>query len=360
MFNPSRLSLARRRRKFTKKALAELLGCDQKTIIRYESGEAEPPEESLNALSSALNFPVAFFSGNDIDEPQPEAASFRSMSTMSARERDAALAAGAFSFVFNDWIDARFHLPSHALIDCKDCADPEAAARVLREEWGLGDRPITNMVHLLEAKGVRVFSLAENTKTVDAFSMWRKETPYVFLNTFKTAERSRFDAAHELGHLVLHKHGGPQGGRVVEDEANQFASAFLMPEGDVKARLPRVNAVNQIVEAKKRWRVSVAALNYRLHRLEITTDWQYRNFAIQISQHYRQSEPYSVERETSVVWDKVLQMLRADGMTKHTIASALSLPVVEFDNLVFRLTNYHSIEGGGSGRGKSKAKLSVV
>ncbi|NIF80976.1 ImmA/IrrE family metallo-endopeptidase [Paraburkholderia sp. Cy-641] len=360
MFNPSRLSLARRRRKFTKKALAELLGCDQKTIIRYESGEAEPPEESLNALSGALNFPVAFFSGNDIDEPQPEAASFRSMSTMSARERDAALAAGAFSFIFNDWIDARFHLPSHALIDCKDCADPEAAARVLREEWGLGERPITNMVHLLEAKGVRVFSLAENTKTVDAFSMWRKETPYVFLNTLKTAERSRFDAAHELGHLVLHKHGGPEGGRVVEDEANQFASAFLMPEGDLKARLPRVNAINQIVEAKRRWRVSVAALNYRLHRLGITTDWQYRNFAIQISQHFRQSEPYSVERETSVVWDKVMQMLRADGMTKHSISSALSLPVAEFDNLLFRLTNYHSIEGGGSTRGKSKAKLSVV
>lgn len=360
MFNPSRLSLARRRRKLTKKALAELLGCDQKTIIRYESGEAEPPEESLNALSNALNFPVAFFSGIDIDEPQPEAASFRSMSTMSARERDAALAAGAFSFIFNDWVDAQFHLPKHALIDCKDCADPEAAARVLREEWGLGDRPIKNMVHLLEARGVRVFSLAENTKTVDAFSMWRKETPYVFLNTFKTAERSRFDAAHELGHLVLHKHGGPEGGRVVEDEANQFASAFLMPEGDLKARLPRVNAVNQIVEAKKRWRVSVAALNYRLHRLGITTDWQYRNFAIQISQNYRQSEPYSVERETSVVWDKVLQMLRADGVTKHTISNALALPVVEFDNLLFRLTNYHSIEGGGSGRGKSNAKLSVV
>lgn len=104
----------------------------------------------------------------------------------------------------------------------------------------------------------------------------------------------------------------------------------------------------------------MAALNYRLHRLGITTDWQYRNFAIQISQHYRQSEPYSVERETSVVWDKVLQMLRADGMTKHAIASALSLTVVEFDNLVFRLTNYHSIEGGGAVPGKSKARLNIV
>ena len=55
------------------------------------------------------------------------------------------------------------------------------------------------MLHVLEAKGVRVFSLAENTRNVDAFSSWREERPFVFLNMQKTAERSRFDAAHELG-----------------------------------------------------------------------------------------------------------------------------------------------------------------
>ncbi|CAL8481694.1 ImmA/IrrE family metallo-endopeptidase [Caballeronia sp. S22] len=360
MFNPSRFSLARRRRRFTKKALAEALGCDQKTVIRYENGEADPPESSLVALAKVLNFPVAFFTSDDIDEPQPHAASFRSMSTMTARERDAALAAGAFAFVLNDWVDARFNLPSHELIDCNDSPDPEGAARVLREKWSLGERPITNMVHLLESKGVRVFSLAENTKSVDAFSMWRKETPFVFLNTFKTSERSRFDAAHELGHLVLHKHGGPEGGRIVEDEANRFASAFLMPEADVKARLPRINALNQIVEAKKRWRVSVAALNYRLHKLKITTDWQYRTFAIQISERFRQTEPYSVDRETSVIWNKVLMMLRADGLTKHSIASALALPVAEFENLVFGLANFQSVEGDAVARGKSKADLRLV
>src|SRR3546814_6566541 len=51
----------------------------------------------------------------------------------------------------------------------------------------------------------------EDTKNVDAFSCWRNGQPFVFLNTFKSAERSRFDAAHELAHLVLHRHGGPQG-----------------------------------------------------------------------------------------------------------------------------------------------------
>src|SRR3546814_6955040 len=102
------------------------------------------------------------------------------------------------------------------------------------------------MIKLLESKGVHVFSLAEDTKNVDAFSCWRNGQPFVFLNTFKSAERSRFDAAHELAHLVLHRHGGPQG-REAETEANQFASAFLMPHADLVSTLPYVSSIDQIL-----------------------------------------------------------------------------------------------------------------
>ncbi|WP_261371327.1 ImmA/IrrE family metallo-endopeptidase [Yersinia frederiksenii] len=61
------------------------------------------------------------------------------------------------------------------------------------------------MVHLIEPKGVKVFSLAENCVEVDAFSFWTNRKPFVLLNTIKTSERSRFDATHQLGHLVLHQ-----------------------------------------------------------------------------------------------------------------------------------------------------------
>jgi hypothetical protein len=47
--------------------------------------------------------------------------------------------------------------------------------------------------------------------------------------------RGRFDAAHELGHLVMHGHERPLPGPEAEREANQFASAFLMPRADVVA-----------------------------------------------------------------------------------------------------------------------------
>jgi len=359
MFNPARLSLARRRRKLTKKSLAEALQLDQKTIVRWERGEVEPLPENTRALSKVLDFPEKFFEGSDIDEFLTEAASFRSLSTMPARDRDAALAAGALAFILSDWVDTLFTLPVHDLLDLKEDVDPEAGAKYLRQKWSLGERPVRNMVHLLETKGVRIFSLAENTRTVDAFSLWRRDIPYVFLNTTKTAERSRFDAAHELGHLIVHRHGGPHG-RVAEEQANQFASAFLMPEAQVRATLPRVCSLNEIVQGKKFWGVSVSALNYRLHKLNITTEWQYRTFCIQIMQRYAQSEPFGQKRERSAIWEKVFTSLWSDRITKHSIAETLALPVAEIETLVFGLTNMQSIDGQGAGGGKSRAKLRLV
>lgn len=359
MFNPARLTLARERRKLTKKALAEALKVDQKTVIRWESGEVEPPPSIIDRMVLILAFPREFFFGPDVDQPLSDAVSFRSLSTMPARDRDAALAASSLAFVLGDWVEERFSLPAPDLLDC-DMSAAEMASRLLRQKWGLGERPIKNMVHMLEAKGVRVFSLAEKSRHMDAFSMWRRDVPYVFLNTMKTAERSRYDAAHELGHLCMHRHGGPQGGRAAEEQANSFASAFLMPKAEVLAKLPRIQTLNQIVEAKKYWRVSVSALNYRLHKLGITSEWQYRSFCIQISDRFGQSEPYTIPRERSVIWEKVLGALRGEGFTKHKLAAAVALPVAEIENLVFQLTNMQSIEGHGAGSAKGRAKLAVV
>lgn len=360
MFSPDRLSLARRRRGRTKKELAQALGVHQHTILRYESGETEPSPEGLVKLARLLDFPDAFFSGPALDEPSLEAASFRSMSSLAARERDAALAAGALAFAVDDWVRQRFELPATDLLDFSG-EEPEAAARSLREVWGLGERPIRNMVHLLEAKGIRVFSLAENTRTVDAFSVWRGGSPYVFLNTIKTAEHSRMDAAHELGHLALHRHGGP-GGREGEFQAQKFASAFLMPAADVLAILPHAFGIEQLIRHKKRWGVSVAALNYRLHKLRVLSDWQYRDICIQISQRgYRTSEPEGRPREMSAIWQKVLDALRREGVCKHAMADALSLPVAEMEKLLFMLAPMLSLEGSAASTGgRSTAKLSLV
>jgi Zn-dependent peptidase ImmA (M78 family)/DNA-binding XRE family transcriptional regulator len=332
-FNPTRLSIARKRRMLNKKGFAERLGVAQHTVSRWERGNTEEPTtENVEAIARALRFPPAFFHGHTLDEP--DTASFRSQTSMSAGIRDAAYAAGSIGFLISDWVEHRFNLPRINVPDLH-LYEPEQASRTLRQEWQLGERPISNMIHLLESRGVRVFSLAENTVKVNAYSLWRAGKPYVFLNTFKSAESSRFDAAHELAHLVLHQDGSVSG-RTAEDQANSFASSFLMPRGDVVANIPDCEYVGKLIKAKARWRVSLAALNYRLHKIGIISDWKYRDFCIEIaSRGYNKNEPSPINRERSVVWEKVLKVLWAEKTTQADIARELSIPADEVSGLLF-------------------------
>src|SRR3546814_14362097 len=109
--------------------------------------------------------------------------------------------------------------------------------------------------------------------------MWRRDRPFVFLNTLKSAEHGRFDAAHELGHLVLHRHAAPNG-QQAEQDANAFASALLMPPASVRAHAPRFATIDNLMRLKTVWGVSLAAMIYRLHKLDLLSDWHYRHLYI--------------------------------------------------------------------------------
>ena len=339
MFNHKRLLLARRRRRLTGKALAERAGLSAITISRLENGENEPDEGSVIRLAQALNYPPTFFSDDDPEELDTSAVSFRSLTKMSAKEREAAVAAGALGLQLNDWVEREFTLPKPNFLDLSYETDPEVAARSMRQHWALGERPIGSMLGLAEVNGARVFSLSEDTASVDAFSFWRTDKPFVFLNNFKTAEHSIFDTAHEIGHLVMHRHGGPQPSKAAEREANAFASAFLMPARDVRASIPRFITVDIIIRAKKRWRVSAMALAYRLHTLRLLTDWQYKSICIELGKRgFRSSEPHGVDREESRVWQKILRQLWAERKTKTDIADAMNIPLDELESLIWGLT----------------------
>jgi Zn-dependent peptidase ImmA (M78 family) len=203
------------------------------------------------------------------------------------------------------------------------------------------------MVHLLEAHGVRVFSLAEECAEVDGFSFWSGTVPYVFLNTHKgNTERSRMDAAHELGHLVLHSHGGPQG-REAENEAYAFGAALLMPAPTVLAEVPYGASLKQLVKRKKLWKVSVLNLARRAHKLDLLTEWQYRSICIEVRKRGKEYEPQPIKaRETSQILDKVIRALRTEGMSKSDIARELGITIDELNKSVFGLLTLTALEGG--------------
>lgn len=309
MFSPVRLKLARQRRGLTLTKLAEQSGVSLRSLSNYENDAIEQPtEESLRKLAETLGVPPEYFYREVVDPVAVEAVSFRKLSKTSASKRDSALASATLALEFFDVVDRRFRLPEPS-IPTFDKLPPDQAAELVRQRWGLGDKPISNMVHLLESKGVRVVSLGQSHGDIDAFCFFRDAVPYVFVNTLKSGERRRFDVAHELGHLVMHdeREMTPSNSRDREAEANAFAAAFLMPASGLHAQALWGASLQKIMSAKRHWKVSAMAMSHRLHELELVSDWQYRSTVVALSKAgYRSSEPDGMVPETSQLLRKVL------------------------------------------------------
>ena len=356
--NPERLKLARLRRKMTYSALASATGLSTKSVSEYEKHDNlfSPTEQTIGLLAEALDYPVEFFFGDGIDFVDPSSVSFRAMKSLKAADQHAAEAAGSIGVLVNSYFESKFNLPDNNLPNFRGF-EPETAAEAIREKWGLGVKSISNMVHLLESHGVRVFSLAENTLDVDAFSFWKNDTPYIFLNTQKSGERSRFDAAHELGHLVMHRHGSPQG-KDAEDEADNFASALLMPRRTIIAAKMLFPTVDGIISLKGNWSVSAVALIVRMKNVGVLTEWQYRNLMVEANRkNLRFTEINGVERERSMLIEKLLGYLKQDGFSLGDIAKTLAIPVEELSNLLFKVA---LIKGDGVVGAKRTPDLKLV
>jgi len=353
-FNPARLLLARERRGLFRKEFAARCEVTPQTVSNWESGTTTPESDSIARIASELGFQEVFFFLQGFDRLPEGAANFRARTKITARQKHAALAAGDLARELAGWIEARFELPPVRLPDLQG-QSPELAARIIRTEWLLGQHPIPNIIHLLESRGVLVFSLAQDCHELDAFSFWSDVRPIVLLNTMKSPERSKIDAAHELFHLVAHKE---ETGKQEEQDADEFAGELLMPREDVKNQIPRVLSLHQLVQAKQRWGVSLSSLVYRLHKIGRITEWQYRTLFVELSKRgYRTAEPNSSPREVSTLLTKVFESLRATGVTPRRVAADLGWSVEHLNELLFGLgATMMGIEGGGSGNGSGDRK----
>ncbi|MGP3949867.1 helix-turn-helix domain-containing protein [Streptomyces sp. 7N604] len=340
MFTPSRLTLARKRRGMTLVELGDRVGVSSQSISNYERARQQPSTVTLHKIADELEFPVSFFSAAEIDEIDIRSVNFRARSKLAASTREAALSESRLAVELSHWMDRRFKLPDVDMPTPGRKMTPALAVDYLRSAWRLGeDTPIKNMVHLVEAHGVRVFSLAPEYPEVDAFSFWRDGRPFIFLNTLKSAARSRFDVAHELGHLVMHfdDDAGVRT-RAAEKEADEFASNLLMPRRSLAARVPDNPTTDQIIRTKKYWNVSALALTYRLHSLGRLSEWQYRQTVIELGRlGYRMGEPDGGPHESSTLLQKVFGFLRDQGVTSRQVANELDSTLKELNSWVFGL-----------------------
>lgn len=334
IFDPARLELARKARGWQKAELAEAISVSPPAVSQYELGHAKPSPAVLAQMALALGFPVGFFArGRPRVRAEASGAHFRSLRRTTHRQRDRALAFAEFTWEISAVLERRVKFPVIDLpsIDVRPDADRseiELVAQRVRDSWSVSPGPIPSMVRLLESRGVLVSRLLAETQNVDAFSCHFPGRPVIVLTSDKRdVARSRFDAAHELGHLVMH-HDAEPGNRVIEEQAHAFAAAFLMPRDQIIKSLPRKVDWARLVQLKGIWGVSIAALLYRSRILGILTDTSYRRAVTYMaSQGWRTEEPGELGPvERSALIPKALTLVGERGYSLDDLGADSKLP----------------------------------
>jgi Zn-dependent peptidase ImmA (M78 family)/DNA-binding XRE family transcriptional regulator len=365
----SRLTAAREFRGLTKKALAEQIGIKPMSVSGYENGDWQPAQEVLEKIADILDFPVSWFSQDDISLVDVQTPTFRAQSRMTARTRHQAARAWDFAALIAEQLSKEYSLPPVSLPDLSE-ETPEAAARILRDEWRLGNEPISNMVHLVESKGIKVFWTDIPSQTVDAYCHWSDDQPIIVLNSNeRTGERMRFNVAHELGHLVLHREIYKETSSAViifddidetatdsetltdaagdadddgydrryrkEIEANKFASAFLMPLTRWVQESPLQPVLEAFLNLKPIWKTSIQAMIRRSYDLKLLSEGQYERAMTRISINgWRQVEPGALQPEESLLHQKVFELMAKNNIWAEDFAQSLHIRIRDLERLM--------------------------
>jgi Zn-dependent peptidase ImmA (M78 family)/transcriptional regulator with XRE-family HTH domain len=282
LFDPDRLRIARELRGLSKKGLADVVDLSSAAVSQFEAGHSTPNSQTLIDLADALAFPITFFAESVVDDQLDTPAFFRSLRSTTVRQQRQARAFAELVRHFAVALERLVDLPDRTIPRHPTKPDGDRRKRIeriaaaVRESWHIpADEPIPNMLQALERHGAITTRVKFDNEKMDAFSVPYDDRPVVILCADKQLkDRSRFDAAHELGHLVLHE-PEDSGTRIAERQADQFAAAFLLPQVGIIDELPRRADWGRLVGLKRKWGTSMAALLYRARTLGTMTEDDY-------------------------------------------------------------------------------------
>jgi Zn-dependent peptidase ImmA (M78 family) len=303
----------------------------------YESGAKVPSAATLASLSLALSFPVEFFArdGRRVSGIDQGKAWYRSLRSTKQLDRDRAEAHAFLVSEIAETMQRHVRMPNVDIpedLHVSESADRETIERravQLRRRWNIPDGPIANMVRLLEAHGVIVTRGQMGCEQVSAFSRWFRKGPVVVLQADQlNMDRVRFDAAHELGHLLLHAEAEPAN-RILERQADRFAASFLLPAHLIYDHLPTRLNWDKFGTLKQTWGVSVAALLYRAKELGRITEATYRRAVMVLAKRGERKNEWEfplkgVERIT--LFPRAMDIMASKGYTVTTLAKEARLP----------------------------------
>ncbi|OXM50674.1 hypothetical protein CFP71_27105 [Amycolatopsis thailandensis] len=348
LFDRARLRMARELRGLTQVQLAREAGSvTAASVSQFENGHTKPATTTLRRLAVALRVPLTFFAAPARPPAQEEVGGFfRSLRSTSPRDRQQALAYVHLARELALELEKHVALPDLNLprVPIGDgrplrSADIEQAAARVRDHWNVPRGPISDVVRLLEMNGVVVVRFRVSIEKVDAFCVNFPDRPVVALGADKgLRDRSRFDAAHELGHLVLHGVSGKMGDKATESEAHEFAAAFLMPADDIRPELPDRVDWPAFLRLKAKWHVSLAALLVRAKALGVLSEHEYaQGWKAMSARGWRKVEPGSLGNpEAPVLLRRALELMDTTGISFEDFINRSGLPEADVRALLSR------------------------
>lgn len=341
-FIGAKLAEARQARGISsRKALADMMQRAASTVQRWEEGDSYPEQQALSELSTLLALPEDFFLTPRKDGGGPSF--FRSFAGALKSERlvqQARLAwleditAVAEHYAYLPEVNVPDLLRSRSFKTLRD-DDIEAISQEAREHWGLGLRPVLDMVTFAESIGIVVAAEQMETDRLDGLSRWgQDDRPYILLaNDKQSFARRQFDTAHELGHILLHRavmaNEFEENFKLIEEQAHSFASAFLLPASQFSVEVDSA-AIWELERLKARWKVSIKAQIMRLKRLNILDQYSsQRLFKIYSSKGYSsKGEPYDdiwPLQQPSLLSDIFKALIDAGQLSKEALCHDLPL-----------------------------------
>lgn len=339
VFNGQRLKIARIYRNMSITELAEKIGVKKQSISQFENGISRPKPDTEFSIMTILNFPRDFFYQEtyalDVNNTFFRALSSASALDKKTQEYKAQMVVQIYNFLCEYLELPRLNIPSFDY----EKSTIEEIALALRNHWHIGEMPIPNMINLLENNGIIVSAFDVDSDKIDAFTQvhsFGSMSQYCIVvgNNKTSAVRRNFDMAHELGHIVLHSgvenldELNSEQLRTMEDEANQFAAAFLLPRNAFYEELKFPNELLEYIELKKKWNVSISAMLIRAKSLGRISTKDYQSLMKSMSyRKWRILEPLDDTLKLSVptLFSSALEVLfESNIMTPKTFIAKLA------------------------------------
>ena len=350
-FEGGRLREAREARGFTAALLAELVGVSPQAVSKWEHGETSPSPNTLEEVSEKLRLPLTYFT-QPVGAEADETVFFRSMSAATKRARTRASRKLEWLEEMGSYLGEHVTFPEVNLPDLRLPGDPlmisdddvENAAEDARRFWRMSDAPIGNTVRLVENQGAIVARHVLEADSLDSLSTMsaRAKRPFIIVGTDKgTAARWRFDVAHELGHLLLHRdveqktlRSSPLFKRV-EEQAHRFAAAFLVPLDAFRDDLFALS-LDAMRAMKPKWKVSIAMMIVRARHAGLLNEESERRLWIGMGRRgWRRSEPYDdMPPEEPRLLSRAIELALESGeLTTDDLVAGLRLSASDIEGL---------------------------